>query len=95
MPANAPSPTMSAEPKNAYNAHVVGGVDNSEHEGPAGSDPIFKTPLWVTVVRGFQAFFGFIILVLSGLVIHGLALDASVFALVCVSCGPISVGRDS
>lgn len=86
---------MSAEPKNAYNAHVVGGVDNSEHEGPAGSDPIFKTPLWVTVVRGFQAFFGFIILVLSGLVIHGLALDASVFALVCVSCGPISVGDDS
>lgn len=42
------------------------------------------TPVWCTVVRGFQAFFGFIILILAGLLIHGLALDAVVFALVCV-----------
>lgn len=43
------------------------------------------TPVWCTVVRGFQAFFGFIIIILAGLIIHGLALDAVIFALVCVS----------
>lgn len=45
---------------------------------------IVHTPVWVTVVRGFQIFFGFIILILAGLLIHGLALDAVVFGLVCV-----------
>ena len=48
---------------------------------------IVHTPIWVTVVRGFQLFFGFIILILAGLLIHGLALDAIVFGLVCVSSG--------
>lgn len=58
----------------------------------SGSDGglfIVHTPLWCTIVRGFQAFFGFLILILSGLLIHGLALDAIVFALVCV-CRPRS-----
>lgn len=45
---------------------------------------VVHTPMWVTVVRGFQAFFCFIILILAGLLIHGLALDAVVFGLVCV-----------
>lgn len=44
---------------------------------------IVHTPVWCTVVRGLQAFFGFVILVLAGLLIHGLALDAIVFGLVC------------
>lgn len=52
--------------------------------GGDGGVFMVHTPVWCTVVRGFQAFFGFLILVLSGLLIHGLALDAIVFALVCV-----------
>jgi hypothetical protein len=39
----------------------------------------------VTVVRGFQLFIAFIILILSGHIIHGLALDAVCFSLACVS----------
>jgi len=54
-------------------------------KGPAGSQPVFATPIWVTAVRGFQLFLAFIIMILAGLLIHGLALDAIVFALVCVS----------
>ncbi|KAB5518882.1 hypothetical protein GE09DRAFT_1230330 [Coniochaeta sp. 2T2.1] len=51
--------------------------------GADGGLFMVHTPVWCTVVRGFQAFFGFIILILAGLLIHGLALDAVVFALVC------------
>ena len=46
---------------------------------------LFVTPVWVTVVRGFQIFFGFVILILAGILIHGLAMDAVCFALACVS----------
>ncbi len=56
--------------------------------GPAGSQPIFPTPIPVTVARGFQLFLGFIILILSGMLIHGLAMDAVVYALVCVCLLP-------
>ena len=52
-------------------------------DGPAGSYPLFASPVAVLVARGFQLFLAFVILVLSGLLIHGLALDAVVFALVC------------
>lgn len=52
--------------------------------GDGGGLFMVHTLVWCTVVRGFQAFFGFIILILSGVIIHGLALDAVVFALVCV-----------
>lgn len=58
------------------------------HGGPAGSFPIFHTPIAVTVARGFQIFLAFLILILSGLIIHGLALDAVVYALVCVCLPP-------
>jgi len=52
---------------------------------PASGDQyIQQTPLWVVVVRGFQALFGFIILAMCGFLIHGKALDANVFALVVV-----------
>lgn len=46
---------------------------------------VVHTPVWVTVVRGFQLFFALVVMVLAGLLIHGLALDAIVYALVCVS----------
>lgn len=42
------------------------------------------TPVWCTVVRGFQAFFGFLIMILGGILMHGLVMDAVVFGLVCV-----------
>jgi hypothetical protein len=45
---------------------------------------IQQTPKWVVVVRGFQAFFAFVILAMCGYLIHGHAMDANVFALVVV-----------
>ncbi|KAK3315804.1 hypothetical protein B0H66DRAFT_271569 [Apodospora peruviana] len=50
-----------------------------------GSDEhwVVVTPVWHVVVRGFQAFFGLVILAMAGYLIHGLALDANAFALVC------------
>ena len=64
--------------------HYSAPAADNAYRGPAGSYPIFKTPVAITVARGFQLFIGFLIMVLAGLLIHGLALDAIVFALVCV-----------
>ncbi|KAK3940435.1 hypothetical protein QBC46DRAFT_385378 [Diplogelasinospora grovesii] len=51
---------------------------------PGSGEPyMVVTPLWCTVVRGFQIFISFLIVVLAGLLIHGYAMDANVFALVC------------
>ncbi|KAK4156580.1 hypothetical protein C8A00DRAFT_30546 [Chaetomidium leptoderma] len=44
---------------------------------------IQQTPVWVVVVRGVQVFFGFVILVMAGMLIHGYAMGANGFALVC------------
>ncbi|KAF1816771.1 hypothetical protein P152DRAFT_166 [Eremomyces bilateralis CBS 781.70] len=44
---------------------------------------IVRTPLWVTIVQGFQIFFAVVILGLCGYIIHGVAMDQIVFALVC------------
>jgi hypothetical protein len=55
------------------------------HSGPAGSQPVFPTPIWVTIVRCFQMIFAFIVMIVAGLLIHGLALPALVFGLVTVS----------
>lgn len=63
-----------------YSAPVGGHGGN----GPPGSHPIFPTPIAVTVARGFQLFLGFMIMILGGLIIHGLVLDAAAFGLVCV-----------
>ena len=65
-------------------------VASEHHDGPAGSRPIFHTPVAIVVARGFQAFFAFVILILAGIVIHGLALDAVVFGLVCVGDSALS-----
>jgi len=45
---------------------------------------IQQTPVWVVVVRGVQVFFGFVILVMAGYLIHGSAQGAYGFAVVCV-----------
>ncbi|KAK3693218.1 hypothetical protein B0T22DRAFT_35414 [Podospora appendiculata] len=51
---------------------------------PGTEEPyIIPSPLWVTVLRGFQIFFSFIILILAGILIHGYAMDANAFAVVC------------
>ncbi|KAK3303666.1 uncharacterized protein B0T15DRAFT_281724 [Chaetomium strumarium] len=44
---------------------------------------IQQTPVWVVVVRGFQLLLSFVILCMAGYLIHGLAVGANVFALVC------------
>ncbi len=55
---------------------------------PVNDGPyIVRTPLWCTIVRGFTIFFAFVIIILAGVLIHGAALDANVFGLVCV-CDP-------
>ncbi|KAM7199987.1 hypothetical protein V8F33_004161 [Rhypophila sp. PSN 637] len=51
---------------------------------PGSDDPwMVHTPVWHVVMRGFQVFFGFVIVVLAGVLIHGNSLDANAFALVC------------
>jgi hypothetical protein len=45
---------------------------------------IQQTPAWVVIVRGIQVFFGFVILVMAGVLIHGHAMGANGFAVVCV-----------
>jgi len=53
---------------------------------PGSEDPwMVHTPLWHVIIRGFQIFFGFVIVVMAGYLIHGKALDANGFAVVCVS----------
>jgi hypothetical protein len=47
---------------------------------------VVKTPLWVMAVRAFQVLIALVIMTLAGFLIHGLALDPVVFALVCVWC---------
>ncbi|KAK4238130.1 hypothetical protein C8A03DRAFT_15368 [Achaetomium macrosporum] len=44
---------------------------------------IQQTPVWVMVVRGFQILLSFVILCLAGYLIHGFAMAANVFAVVC------------
>lgn len=61
-----------------------------QSSGPAGSSPVFPMPVWVTVVRGFQLFIALVIAVGSGIIIHGLAFDSVVFALVCVCPSHVS-----
>jgi hypothetical protein len=51
--------------------------------GQDGGIFMVHTPVWVTVIRGFQIFFAFLIMILAGLLIHGLAMGAVVFGLVC------------
>lgn len=45
---------------------------------------LIRTPLWVTIIQGFHVFFSLVILGLSGYIIHYVALEQVVFALVCV-----------
>jgi hypothetical protein len=45
---------------------------------------IQKTPVWVVVLRGLQIFFSFVILIMAGVLIHGHAMAANGFAVVCV-----------
>jgi hypothetical protein len=46
---------------------------------------IVHTPFWVSVVRGFQAFLGFIILILAGHILKSILFSQVAFSLVCVS----------
>jgi hypothetical protein len=45
---------------------------------------IQQTPVWVVVLRALQIFFSFVILIMAGVVIHGHAMAANGFAVVCV-----------
>lgn len=61
-----------------------GGYTSTSTTGNGSAVFMVHTPVWCTVVRGFQAFFGFIIMVLAGILMHGLVMDAVTFGLVCV-----------
>jgi hypothetical protein len=54
---------------------------------------IQHTPTWVVVVRGVQVLFGFVILVMAGYLIHGYAMGANGFAVVCVGLPHVPVPR--
>ena len=64
-------------PQQQYAAPAVTVKDETEQY-------IQHTPTWMVVVRGVQVFFGFVILIMAGYLIHGNALGANAFALVCV-----------
>ncbi|CAK7198067.1 hypothetical protein SEUCBS139899_000725 [Sporothrix eucalyptigena] len=51
--------------------------------GTPGSYPVFFMPVPVIVARGFQLFISLLIMVMSGLLMHGLVLSPYAFALVC------------
>jgi hypothetical protein len=55
----------------------------SQTQSVADGRTVIATPIWCTVMRGFQIFFAFVIMILAGLLIHGYAMDANVFGLVC------------
>ncbi|KAK4214164.1 hypothetical protein QBC37DRAFT_472855 [Rhypophila decipiens] len=68
----------------------VGGVSQQKQNwadpkaAPGSDDPwMVHTPVWHVVMRGLQVFFGFVIVVMAGVLIHGNSLDANAFALVC------------
>jgi hypothetical protein len=46
---------------------------------------IQQTPLWVVIVRVLQIVFSFVTVVMAGVLIHGHAMGANGFAVVCVS----------
>ncbi|KAM7208305.1 hypothetical protein V8F20_001283 [Naviculisporaceae sp. PSN 640] len=51
---------------------------------PGSEEPwMVHTPVWHVVLRGFQVFFAFVIVVMAGVLIHGHSMDANAFALVC------------
>ncbi|CAK7209993.1 hypothetical protein SCUCBS95973_000639 [Sporothrix curviconia] len=51
--------------------------------GTPGSYPVFPMPVAVIVARGFQTFISFVIMVMAGMLMHGLVLSAYAFAFVC------------
>ncbi|CAK7231550.1 hypothetical protein SBRCBS47491_007969 [Sporothrix bragantina] len=51
--------------------------------GTPGSYPVFPMPVAVIVARGFQIFISLLIMVMAGLLMHGLVLSAYAFAFAC------------
>ncbi|EPE08705.1 g-protein coupled receptor protein [Ophiostoma piceae UAMH 11346] len=68
-----PAPNMST----AYSA-PVGGTG-----GTPGAYPMFFTPVAITVARGFQIFVSLLIMIMGGLLMHGLVMGPYSFAFVC------------
>lgn len=68
-------------------------VPQQQYAGPAAppysekvkAQYIQQTPAWVVIVRALQVLFGFIVLCMAGWLIHGYAMGANAFAVVCVS----------
>lgn len=51
-----------------------------------GSEHVLKTPIWMTVIRGFQFLVSLIIVGLAGRLMHDAYLDEHGLALATVSC---------
>lgn len=51
--------------------------------GTPGAYPVFFTPVAITVARGFQIFISLLIMVMGGLLMHGLVLGPYAFGFVC------------
>lgn len=63
-----------------------------------GVGHVLKTPIWVTIVRGLIVLISFVILALSGVLIHGAYIDEFGLNVATVSTGDciqeISTGRN-
>lgn len=75
-----------AVPTPQYAAPAAVGTDEKGHY-------VQQTPVWVVVLRGLQILFSFVILAMAGYLIHGHALAANGFAVVCVSIAHPLDGR--
>ena len=57
------------------------------HEKGVVPAHIIQTPVWMTVIRGFQFFLAIVILGISGWLIHGAYIDEMGFAIAVVRPG--------
>lgn len=54
-----------------------------------GSEHVLKTPIWITVIRGFQFLLSLIIVGLAGRLIHDAYLDENGLAIATASSPPL------
>lgn len=59
-------------------------MSSTSHHGE-GSEHVLKTPIWITVIRGFQFLVSLIIVGLAGRLMHDAYLDEHGLALATVS----------
>lgn len=84
--------SVAVEKPQVQTAQATTTVHNGSQPVPGG-EKIYETPLWVTIVRGCQLFIGLVIMILAGILIHGVLINDWAFALVCVGYYVINISQ--